>query len=86
MTPETDTAKDSVAAEPIQIKGGERKQAYHTAIEQMLVGILDEVPTADLWDAIYDVQRQDLERGPGPVELSPRYSSALKRRSRTAKR
>jgi hypothetical protein len=86
MNPESNTAKESVAAEPIQIEGSERNQAHHTAVERMLVGILDEVPTADLWDAIYDARRQDLGRGPGPVESSPRYSNALKRRSRTAKR
>ena len=86
MTRETNTAKDSVAAEPIQIEAGERNQAYHMAVERMLVCILNEVPTADLWDTIYDVQQQDLDRGPGLVELSPRYSNALKRRSRIAKR
>jgi hypothetical protein len=86
MARETNTAKDSVAAEPIQIEADERNQAYHTDVERMLVCILNEVPTADLWDTIYDVQWQDLARGPAPVELSPRYSSALKRRSRIAKR
>ncbi len=78
MAQETKTSADIVI--------GERTTRYYGAVERMLVAILDEVPNADLFDALHEFRRQDLGGGPGENWPSPRYSHIVKRRTRTAKR
>ncbi|MFN8720219.1 MAG: hypothetical protein ACK5YI_05275 [Rhodospirillales bacterium] len=78
MTHETKTSADLVI--------GERTTRYDDAVERMLVAILDELPNADLFDALHDVRRQDIGGRPGEIAPSPRYSHIGKRRTRNVKR
>jgi hypothetical protein len=78
MTQEKKTSADLVI--------GERTTRYDDAVERMLVAILDELPNADLFDALHDVRRQDIGGWPGKIAPSPRYSSIAKRRTRNVKR
>jgi hypothetical protein len=65
---------------------GERTTRYYGAVERMLVAILDDLPNANLFDALHEVRRQDLGRCPGEIEPAPRYSDIAKRRTRNVKR
>jgi hypothetical protein len=86
MTRPTTPTADVIGTTPTPAAGKADAEAHHDAVERMLKAITDEVPHPDLWDALHAVDGSRTRSGAPTERVSPRYSGAAKRRSRSTKR